>query len=46
VIVHVSRPGIRVTRRRIRRSRIPRSHRPTREEAIEFVKREFSVNVV
>jgi large subunit ribosomal protein L5 len=46
VIVHVSRPGIRVTRRRIRRSRIPRSHRPTREEAIEFVKREFGVSVV
>ncbi len=46
VIVHVARPGLRVARRRIRRSRVPRSHRPTREEAIEFVKREFGVNVV
>lgn len=46
VIVHVTRPGLRVSRRRIRRSRIPRSHRPTREEAIEFVRSAFGVNVV
>ncbi|MEM0375661.1 MAG: 50S ribosomal protein L5 [Nitrososphaerota archaeon] len=46
VIVHISRPGLRVTRRRIRRSRIPRGHRPTKEEAIEFVRSTFGVNVV
>lgn len=46
VIVHLSRPGLRVQNRRIRRSRIPRSHRPTKEEAIEFVRSEFGVYVV
>ncbi|MCS7118254.1 MAG: 50S ribosomal protein L5 [Thaumarchaeota archaeon] len=46
VVVHVTRPGLRVQSRRIKRSKIPVSHRPTKEESIEFVRREFGVNVV
>ncbi|MCS7094546.1 MAG: 50S ribosomal protein L5 [Thaumarchaeota archaeon] len=46
VVVHVARPGLRVQNRRIKRSKIPVSHRPTKEESIEFVRREFGVNVI
>ncbi|MCS7146299.1 MAG: 50S ribosomal protein L5 [Aigarchaeota archaeon] len=43
IIVHLARPGLRVSVRRIRRSRIGRRHRLTREEVIEFLKSEFGV---
>ncbi len=41
----LERPGYRVARRRLRPRPIPKSHRVTREEAIEFVKDAFGVSV-
>ncbi len=38
VIVHLSRPGHRVSLRRLKRSRIGHKHKLTREEGIEFAK--------
>ncbi len=45
VMVTVERPGYRVARRRRGRSRIGRNHRVNREEAIEFIKQSFGVEV-
>lgn len=45
VMATVERPGYRVARRRRGRSRVGRSHRVTRDEAIEFIKRSFGVEV-
>jgi len=44
--VSMERPGYRVARRRRRKSRIGLRHRLTREEAIEFVKERFGIEVV
>lgn len=38
VMVHLSKPGLRVSVRRLKRSHIGRTHRLTREEGIEFAK--------
>jgi large subunit ribosomal protein L5 len=46
IIVQVERPGYRVQRRRRGRSRMGRSHRMTREEAIEFIRSSFGTEVV
>lgn len=46
VCVTLARPGYRVARRKIKRSKIGRSHRVTKEEAIKFVSEEFGVEVV
>jgi len=46
VCVSLERPGYRVMRRRRMRSKVGRKHRIGREEAIEFFKREFGVEVV
>ena len=46
VCVSLERPGYRVMRRRRMRSKVGRKHRVGREEAIEFFKREFGVEVV
>jgi len=46
VIVHLSKPGYRVKVRRYRRSRLGKRARVTREEAIEYIKSEFGVEVV
>jgi len=46
VCVSLSRPGYRVMRRKIARSRIPLRHRVSKQEAIEFVEKEFGVTVV
>jgi len=46
VIVHLSKPGYRVKVRRYRRSRLGKAARVTKEEAIEFVKSMFGVEVV
>lgn len=43
--VTLERPGFRIRRRRIRRKRIPLSHRITRDDAVEFMKKEFNVSV-
>jgi large subunit ribosomal protein L5 len=45
VMVTMERPGYRVARKRRARSRVGWSHRVTREEAIEFIKNRFGVEV-
>ncbi len=46
VAVTLERPGYRVKRRHLKPSRIPKRHRITKEEAIEFMKNEFNVEIV
>jgi len=46
VCVTLERPGYRVARRRLKRRKIPRRHRITKEEAIEWVKKTFNVEIV
>ncbi|TLZ92920.1 MAG: 50S ribosomal protein L5, partial [Methanobacteriota archaeon] len=46
VSVSLQRPGWRVARRAIQARRIPRSHRVSRSEGIEFMKAHFKVEVV
>ena len=46
VIVTVQRPGYRVMRRRLKRGKIPKRHRTTKEEVIEWLKKEFGVQIV
>lgn len=45
VCVTLERPGYRIKRRRMRQKKIPRRHLVTREEAIEFMQKAFSVKV-
>jgi large subunit ribosomal protein L5 len=45
IIGTLERPGFRVKRRRIRPSRVGKSHRVSREDAIKFVTEKFSVQV-
>jgi large subunit ribosomal protein L5 len=45
VIGTLERPGYRVKRRRIRPSRIGKSHRITREDAVKFVTGKFGVQI-
>jgi len=45
VIVSMERPGYRVTRRRIRRSKIPLKHRVTPEETVQFLEKVLGVKV-
>lgn len=46
VCVSLERPGYRVKRRRRARSSVGKSHLLTREEAIEFMRQEFGVEIV
>ncbi|MEM3488670.1 MAG: 50S ribosomal protein L5 [Nitrososphaerota archaeon] len=46
VIVNVDRPVRRVELRRIKRSKIGRNHRITKEESIEFIQKEFNVEII
>lgn len=46
VIVAVKRPGYRVMWRKYKRSKIPKRHRTTKEEVIEYLKEKFGVNVI
>ncbi|MBW3583151.1 MAG: 50S ribosomal protein L5 [Euryarchaeota archaeon] len=46
VAVVLEKPGARVARRRLMAGRIPHRHRVTREEAKEFMKSNFTVEVV
>ena len=46
VVVHLSKPGYRVKVRRYRRSRLGKRARVTKEEAIEYIKSEFGVEVI
>jgi large subunit ribosomal protein L5 len=45
VMVSLKRPGYRIGRKRRLKSRVGRRHRVTREEAIEFIKQRFGVEV-
>ncbi|RLI06761.1 50S ribosomal protein L5, partial [Candidatus Bathyarchaeota archaeon] len=45
VIVNIERPGYRVARRRRAKSKIGRRHRVSREEAVEFIRSRFGVEV-
>jgi len=46
VAVTLERPGFRVMRRRVKRSRIPRRHRVSKVEAITFFIKELGVRVI
>lgn len=46
VNVVIKRPGYRVTQRRIMKRKLPREHRVSREEAQEFMRKNFDVEVV
>lgn len=43
--ITLQRPGFRIKNRKIMRKKIPKKHRITKYEAIEFVKKEFGVDV-
>ena len=45
IMATVERPGYRVARKRRAKSKVSQSHRVTREESIEFIKRSFGVEV-
>lgn len=45
VLVSLKRPGYRIKRRKISKKRIPQKHVIKKDEAIEFVKKEFLVSV-
>ncbi|UCD03456.1 MAG: 50S ribosomal protein L5 [Candidatus Aenigmatarchaeota archaeon] len=46
VTVSLERPGYRVSKRSYRRSKVGKAHRITQEEAMDWVKREFGVEIV
>ncbi|RLF42039.1 MAG: 50S ribosomal protein L5 [Thermoplasmata archaeon] len=46
VCVTMEKPGYRVKRRRIQRRSIPKHHRVTREETMQFIQEKFKVEVV
>lgn len=46
IIVNLSKPGYRVKLRRFRRSKLGKNARVSKEEAIEFIKQEFGVEVI
>ncbi|UCD92873.1 MAG: 50S ribosomal protein L5 [Methanobacteriota archaeon] len=46
ISVTVDRPGTRVARKRRNRGRIPRSHRVGRAESMEFITKEFDVEII
>jgi large subunit ribosomal protein L5 len=46
VNVVIQRPGYRVRKRRIMNRRLPHRHRLTREEAMDFMKERFAIEVV
>jgi large subunit ribosomal protein L5 len=45
VCVTLERPGYRIKRRRLKQKKIPRRHLVTREEAIEFMQKNFNIQV-
>ena len=46
VVMTLIRPGYRVMRRRRKYTRIPKRHRVTKEEAMEFLKQNFNVTII
>lgn len=45
VCVTLEKPGFRIKRRMLEKKRIPKKHVVSKEEALEFMKNQFSVNV-
>ncbi|MCD6402953.1 MAG: 50S ribosomal protein L5 [Candidatus Aenigmarchaeota archaeon] len=46
VCITLERPGYRVKRRKLKKSKVGKKHRITKEEAIEWVKEKFGVKIV
>ena len=46
VAVTLARPGYRIKYRRLKKKKIPKEHRISKEEAMEFIKKEFGIEVV
>ncbi len=46
IAVALERPGFRIARRKIARRKIPKAHRISKDEGIEFVRSSFKVEVV
>ncbi|MGC9105730.1 MAG: 50S ribosomal protein L5 [Thermoprotei archaeon] len=46
VAITLRRPGYRVALRKRKKSRIPKRHRVTKEEAMEFLRKNFNVTIV
>jgi large subunit ribosomal protein L5 len=46
VLVTLKKPGYRIKRRKIGKTKIPLKHRVTKNDAIEFVKTKFGVEVI
>ncbi|MEM0015569.1 MAG: 50S ribosomal protein L5, partial [Saccharolobus sp.] len=46
IAITLERPGYRVARRRRRASKIPKRHRVTKKEAIDFLRQNFNVQIV
>ncbi len=45
VCVTLERRGFRIKRRKVKKSKIPKKHRITKDSAIEYMKNEFKVNL-
>ena len=45
VAVTFERPGYRIKRRKIQQKKIPTKNRITKQEAIEFMKKEFNIKI-
>lgn len=45
VCITLERPGFRIKRRKIKKRKIPKKHRITKQEAIEFMKKNFNVKI-
>ena len=46
ICVTLEKPGYRIKRRKIEKRKVPHRHRVSRQEAMEFMKKEFNVEVV
>ena len=46
VAITLERPGYRVKRRKVKKSKIGKKHKISKEEVIKWLKEEFGVNVV
>lgn len=46
VSISLIRPGYRVYRRKIKQRKIPESHKVTKEDAIDFIKNSYGVEIM
>src|SRR3989338_2026319 len=45
ICITLERPGFRIKKRKLKQTKIPSKHAITREQAVEFMKKEFQINV-